>query len=127
MTIGVLSRVEQLADRPAGFRPEKAIDFKRLVPLDEIIAAVLGFGKGTKTVGREYQKLINSFGNELEILLATSLSELKAVVLPEIAEAILRVREGKLTVSPGYDGLYGKVEIFPGGGRKQAAGQKQLF
>lgn len=112
LTIGVLNRVEELADRPEGFRPENAIPFKSLVPLREIIADALGVGVGTKQGEQEYQRLIQKFGNEFTILLEVSESELRETTPLEIAEGIMRVREGKVDVEPGYDGVYGKVKIF---------------
>ncbi len=127
LTVGVLYRVEELADRPEGFKPENAIPYKSLIPLEEIIAESLGMGVGTKEVGKHYKDLIKNFGSELNILLNISVSDLKGAVLPEITEAISRVREGKVNVEPGYDGVYGKVRIFSEGEKKKVSGQKSLF
>ncbi len=127
LTVGVLNRVEQLADRPEGFRPENAIPYKSLIPLKEIIAEVLGIGDSTKEVESEYQKLISQFGNEFDILLNVSVSDLKSLTSPEIAEGISRVREGKVKVEPGYDGVYGKIRIFSETEKKEVSGQKSLF
>jgi len=127
LTIGVLSRVEELADRPEGFKPENAISFKSLIPLEEIIAEVLGVGVGTKGVEKEYRDLIEKFGSELGILLDVSISDLKSATLPEISEGISRVREGKVNIEPGYDGAYGKIRIFSEGEKKKVSGQKTLL
>jgi len=78
LTVGVLSRVEKLADRPKGFKPENAIPYKSLIPLEEIIAEVLEAGVGTKEVEKEYNNLIEKFGSELDILIDIPLSELKS-------------------------------------------------
>ena len=127
LTIGVLSRVDELVDKPEGFRPENAIPYKSLIPLEEIIAEVLGFGVGTKAVGKEYNSLIEKFETEFNILLKAQISDLKAATLLEIAEAISRVRKGEVRVEPGYDGAYGKIRIFSAGEKKKISGQKTLF
>ena len=138
LTIGVLSRVEELADRPEGFKPDYnppstllkgtyAIPYKSLVPLEEIIAESLGVGVGTKGVEKEYKDLIEKFGSELGILLDIPISDLKSTTSPEIVEAISRVREGKVNIEPGYDGVYGRIRIFSEGEKKKVSGQKSLF
>jgi uncharacterized protein (TIGR00375 family) len=127
LTIGVLSRVEQLADRPEGFVPENAIPFKSLIPLEEIIADALGQNVGTVGVEKEYKNLIEKFENEFNVLLNVSRSDLEAVTLPEIAEGIIRAREGKVYIEPGYDGVYGKVKIFQKGEKKHVLKQGTLF
>jgi len=127
LTIGVLNRVEELADRPEGFQPENAIPFESLVPLEEIIADALGVMSGTKQVEAEYKNLIDKFGSEFNVLLDISRSELEAVTLSEIAEGIIRVREGKVNIEPGYDGVYGKIRIFSKGEQKTVSRQKTLF
>ena len=127
LTVGVLNRVEQLSDRPQGFKPKDAVPYKSLVPLKEIMAEVLNIGAASKRVEKEYQHLIESIGPELKILLDASRSELEAVTLPEIVEGILRVREGRVKVEPGYDGVYGKIRIFSPAEKKEVNHQKTLF
>ncbi len=127
LTIGVLNRVEQLSDRPEGFKPENAISFKSLVPLEEVIAEALGKGVGTIGVDKEYKNLIEKFGSEFKVLLNIARQDLEAVTLPEIAEGIIKVREGKVFVEPGYDGVYGKVRIFSKGEQKILSKQGILF
>jgi len=127
LTIGVLNRVEQLADRPEGFVPENTIPFKSLIPLEEIIADALGQGVGTVEVERQYKNLIEEFGNEFNVLINVSRSDLEAVTLPEIAEGIIRAREGKVFIEPGYDGVYGKIKIFKKGEQKSTLRQGTLF
>jgi uncharacterized protein (TIGR00375 family) len=127
LTIGVLNRVEQLADRPEGFQPENAIPFKSLIPLEEIIADALGQSVGTVEVEKEYKNLIEKFENEFNVLLNVSRSDLEAVTLPEIAEGIIRAREGKVFIEPGYDGVYGRIRIFQKGEQKNVSRQGTLF
>jgi uncharacterized protein (TIGR00375 family) len=127
LTIGVLNRVEQLADRPEGFVPENAIPFKSLIPLEEIIADALGQSVGTVEVEKEYKNLIEKFENEFNVLMNVPRSDLEAVTLPEIAEGIIRAREGKVFIEPGYDGVYGKIRIFQKGEQKNVSRQGTLF
>ncbi len=127
LTIGVLNRVEQLADREEGFKPEKTPSFKSLIPLGEIIADALGVMTASKQVVEQYNNLIKKFGSEFKILLEASPQELEAATLPEIAEGIVRVREGKVSIEPGYDGVYGKIRIFNQGEQKVVSKQKTLF
>jgi len=127
LTIGVLNRVEKLADRPEGFKPKNAIPFKNLIPLEEIIAESLGMTSGTKQVVGEYNNLIEKFGSEFRVLLEVSFQELKKVTLPEISEGIIRVREGKVYIEPGFDGVYGKIRIFSKNEQKTLSKQGTLF
>ncbi|MCX6736726.1 MAG: endonuclease Q family protein, partial [Candidatus Parcubacteria bacterium] len=112
LTIGVLSRVGDLADRPLGFQPKETIPFKRLVPLKEIIAEVLGVKGKTKKVEALYNDLINNFENEFNILLNVDIKNISSFSGEKLAEALKRVREGQLVINPGYDGEYGEVKIF---------------
>ena len=112
LTVGVLSRVDELADRKDGFVPPDAIPYKSLVPLREIIAEAIGIGPQTKGADKQYQILIQKFSNEFNILLDVPFEELSKFTLPRIAEGIKRVRSGKLIIEPGYDGKYGKIKIF---------------
>jgi uncharacterized protein (TIGR00375 family) len=113
LTKGVEQRVEELADRPEGFEPDNAIGFRRLLPLSEIIATVLGVDSpSTQQVWRIYNLLVEKFSNEYSVLLDASREALSKVVDEAIAEAIIRVREGLVKVVPGYDGVYGRLVIF---------------
>ncbi len=127
LTIGVLNRVEALADRPEGFKLPGGPPFLSLIPLEEIIAEAFGMGVGTKGVEQEYRGLINKFGNEFKIMVDAPSHELKRAAKPEIAEAIIRTREGKVKIEPGYDGEYGKIKIFQKEEQKSFSKQSSLF
>lgn len=127
MTVGVMSRVDQLADRPFGGKQGITIPYKNLVPLDEIIAESFGVGTASKKVKGEYKNLVEKVGSEFAVLVDASKSQLENATAPEVVEGIMRVREGRLHIEPGYDGEYGKVRIFDEGERKAASAQKALF
>jgi len=128
LTIGVMSRVEELADREENYKPKNPVPFKSLVPLAEIIAEALGQGKATKLVTEEYGKLISKGGNEFRILLDLAEAELLKITLPKIVEGIMKVRKSELFILPGYDGEYGTVKIFSKGKKSGSPlGQKSLF
>lgn len=113
LTKGVQQRVEELADRPVGFQPEGVIGYKRLLPLSEIIKRVLGASNpSVKAVWNIYNVLIEKIGDEYTVLMYASEEQLRKIVHPKIAEALIRVREGKVKVDPGYDGVYGQLTIF---------------
>jgi uncharacterized protein (TIGR00375 family) len=110
LTKGVEQRVEELADRPEGFSPKGAIGFKRLLPLSEIVATVLGLDSpSTQKVWSVYNLLVARFGNEYAVLMDAGRDELSAIAGEEIADAVLKVRECKAKVIPGYDGVYGQL------------------
>lgn len=111
LTLGVLHRVYQLADREYGQKPKRIIPYKRLIPLKEIISYVIKKGKNTKTVDKIYKELLNYFGNEFEILLHVNVKDLEEIAGNSIATAIYKVRQEKVKVKPGYDGIYGEISI----------------
>jgi uncharacterized protein (TIGR00375 family) len=113
LTKGVEQRVEELADRPMGYKPEGAPGYVHLLPLSEIISKILGTTYvGAQKVWSVYNLLVGKFGDELTVLLETPVEELSKIADPQIAEAIIRVREEKAKVIPGYDGVYGQLMLF---------------
>ncbi len=112
LTRGVLGRVAALADRPADKIPAKLSPFRSAVPLEEIIGEALGKGKASKAVFADYKKMIAALGPEFDIILDIPLDRIATATSARMAEAIGRVREGKLVIHPGYDGVYGEVKIF---------------
>ena len=123
VTVGVMHRVEGLADRPEGFISESSIPFKRMVPLPEIIGDALGVRPDSMTVEKEYMRLIKTLGSEFNIILETEEKALEKMCPPKIALGITNVRKGNVEILPGYDGEYGKVSVFKKGEEVQ---DKQL-
>ncbi len=121
LTIGVMHRVEELADRPEGYVPPGAIECKHLVPLVEIIAEAMGKGVGTKGVSAMYDGLVQRFGSEFHILLGLPEEQLLAEFPGRVGQGIVRVRRGELDIQPGHDGVYGKIRIFD---EEEEGGQK---
>jgi uncharacterized protein (TIGR00375 family) len=112
VTVGVMHRVELLADRPQGGRPPRIHPFHSLIPLSEILAEVHGVGPDSKQVGAEYLKLLGRLGPELAILRDIPLAEITAAGGERVAEGIGRMRRGEVTAQAGYDGEYGVIKLF---------------
>ncbi len=122
LTVGVMNRVEELADRPEGFIPEGNIPYKRMIPLLEVIADVLGLGTNSKRVDAEYHAIVPRLGTEFEVLTEIREGELLKKTPRKVAKAIINVRNGSVNILPGFDGEYGKIEIL----KKEDTGEKQL-
>lgn len=112
LTRGVLGRVHALADRRPDDRAAKSTPYRSIVPLEEVIADALGKGRASKAVFARYKALVAAVGSEFHILLDAPLDRIADAADARIAEAIGRVRDGKLLIRPGYDGVYGTVKIF---------------
>jgi uncharacterized protein (TIGR00375 family) len=123
ITIGVMNRVSELADRPEGFVPENSIPYKRMIPLAEIIADTIGVGEASKAVKAEYQAIVPRLGTELEVLMELSEDKLLKELPIKIAKAIINVRNGNVNILPGYDGEYGTIEILK---EKDSLSEKQM-
>lgn len=111
ITIGVLHRVNNLADRPMGFKPKTAGSVWYIIPLTEIISELLQVGPASKKVDEMYRRLLEKIGPEFYILKDAPISKIKAVN-EMIGEAIERMRTGKTIIKPGYDGEYGIIKLF---------------
>jgi uncharacterized protein (TIGR00375 family) len=127
VTVGVMHRVDKLADRVDAFKLEGAPPFCSVIPLTEILAETLEVGVASKAVDQEYQKLIQRLGSEFKILLDSSLNDIEQAGSQLIREAIARMRKGEVHITPGFDGEFGKIKIFEGAERKQIKGQATLF
>ncbi len=112
ITVGVLHRVEALADRPEGFVPPEHKHFESLIPLHEVIAASIGLTAASNKVREKYSDLIHNLGPELFILRESPLEDIGQKAGPLVAEGIRRLRSRKVEVLPGYDGEYGRVKIL---------------
>lgn len=112
VTIGVMHRVERLADRRNGFRPDSSPGFASIIPLPELIAETLNVGVNTKKVNELYSRLLNRLGSEFRILMNAPLDDIERAGTPLIREAVSRMRQGRVYIAPGYDGKYGRVKIF---------------
>jgi uncharacterized protein (TIGR00375 family) len=115
LTVGVLHRVAELADRPAGYRPDGAPGFNNLVQLPEIIGEILSVGPKSKRVNDVIARLVASFGPELRILQETPAGDLARIGGSALGEAITRLRRGEVRREAGYDGEYGRVRLFGAG------------
>ena len=112
ITVGVLHRVESLADREEGFVPPSARHFESLIPLREVIAASVGLTAASRKVESQYGDLIRSLGPELFLLREARPGDIELAAGPLVAEGIRRLRAGKVEVLPGFDGEYGKIKIL---------------
>lgn len=127
LTIGVLHRVEELADREGGTKPKSARPFLSIIPLPEIISEALKIGVNSKAVDKVYQKMLETMGNEFRILIDIPLSDIEKAVSPHLLEAIARMRAGKVNIAPGFDGEYGKVRIFEGVEKERRSKVRHCF
>ncbi|CAK8724306.1 DNA 3'-5' helicase [Candidatus Electronema halotolerans] len=126
LTVGVLYRVMELADRETALWPTGSPAVHSLIPLPELLGELFNCGPATKKVETAYAKLINTFGSEFRLLLATPLPEI-AVVSPLLAEAIKRVREKQVIRKPGFDGEFGVIRVFAENEQAELGGQMNLF
>lgn len=127
VTRGVMHRVEMLADQPEGHRAQRALPYRNLVPLVELIAEVRGAGVNTKGVTEAYHQLLASLGNEFEILMNVPIAEIEENGGSLLALAIQRMRAGHVTIAPGYDGEYGTVRLLTREDRQSHSSQTSLL
>ncbi len=127
VTVGVLHRVIDLADRPVGFKPADFFPYESLVPLKEIIGSAIHSGVASRKVEGIYFELLRSFGPELTVLRETELADIAKVSGVLVAEGIRRLRVGEVSVKPGYDGAYGIISVLREDDRQALKGQAALF
>jgi DNA helicase II / ATP-dependent DNA helicase PcrA len=119
LTIGVLSRVEELCDRKEGKNPQNTSPYYSIIPLKEILSEILKVGSNSQKVMQHYQHCLCVMGSELAILDSIPLSDIESAGIPMLKEAIKRMREGSIHIVPGYDGEFGKIQIFTENEKKQ--------
>lgn len=112
LTMGVDHRVEQLADRAEGFVKKDGKKYESLVPLPEVISACMGYSTASKKVQGCFEQMIQTLGTEFDILRNVPSEDIKSCAGERIAEGIENVRTGNVKRIPGYDGEYGKIELF---------------
>ena len=128
LLVGVLNRVEGLGDREYGYTPKRALPFKNVIPLEEIIAGTFGTGVGKKVL-QTYEQMVKA-KPEFEILLDLPKEEIAGISDPVIAESVIRVRDGRVHIEAGYDGIFGRISIYTDQERKKLykkAEQQGLF
>ena len=112
LTMGVDHRVEQLADRAEGFVKKDGKKYESLVPLPEVISACMGYSTASKKVQGCFEQMLQTLGTEFDILRNVPSEDIKSCAGERIAEGIENVRNGKVKRIPGYDGEYGKIQLF---------------
>ena len=127
LTVGVLHRVEQLADRKEGFTPPEVKSYESLIPLPEVLGACTGHAAGGARVHIWYEEMLRSLGSEFHILRQAPVEDIERLAGPCVAEGIRRMRAGKVNPVPGFDGEYGKIGILSEEERDALAGQLRFF
>jgi uncharacterized protein (TIGR00375 family) len=127
VTVGVMHRVEKLADHPPGRRSPGARPFKSIIPLIEIIAEVEQVGTNSKRVTGAYLDLLSRLGNEYHVLVEAELESICRSGSDLLGEAISRVRSGQVGIQPGYDGVFGTIRVIDSQERERISGQLGLF
>lgn len=127
VVVGVMARVEELADYPQGRKSPNARPYENMIPLPEIIADAKGMGVNSGGVQKAYFDILHKLGNEIGILRDIPIPQISRAVGPVLAEGIQRVREGKVEIAAGYDGEYGTIKIYSQDERKESKEQLMLF
>ncbi|MGD8285167.1 MAG: UvrD-helicase domain-containing protein [Desulfobacterales bacterium] len=127
LTIGVLYRVEELADRHKGEKPQKHHCYYSIIQLVDILSQILKVGVNSKKVKTAYHNALVKLGSEFDILHTLKPDAIERAGIPLLGEAIRRMRKKEIDVLPGYDGEYGRIKIFKPDEHEQLLGQKPLF
>ena len=127
LTLGVLHRVEALADRAEGLKPENALPFRYIIPLPEILSEIFSVGSKSKKITEAWRIVLETVGPELQTLLFATPEDIAKAGIPLLEEAIRRMRAGEIHISPGYDGEYGRITVFTAEEKEKLLGQSALF
>lgn len=127
ITIGVSHRVDALSDRAEGFVPDGAKPYESIVPLPEVIAASTGRPSASVKVTQQYMEILRKLGPEFYILREAPIEDIRHASGYLVSEGVRRLREGKVLLSPGFDGEYGKVRLFRQTEIDGLEGQLSLF
>ena len=127
LTLGVLYRVQELADRRENEKPQHHQAYHSIVQLADILSEILMVGPKSKKVHKTYQAALNQLGSEFDILHRLAIEDIEKAGIPLLAESIRRMRHKEIDVLPGFDGEYGQIKIFKPQEREQLQGQKTLF
>ncbi len=127
VTIGVMNRVVQLADRDDLTEKKNKLPFHSLVPLKEILSEILETGPQSMRVRKAYNSLLKKDGSEFELLLNLPIEEIKKVGNEVLAEAIRRMRNGEVSIKEGFDGEFGQIKVFQENEKREISPQKALF
>ena len=127
LTCGVLHRVEELASRSEEDKPVNARPYHKLVGLAALLAEILSVGPNTKKVQTQYQQALRKLGDELSILHHINIEEIARADIPMLAAAVEKMRTGRISISPGYDGAFGRIQVFSDSERQRLLHQRSLF
>ncbi len=127
LTIGVLNRVLGLADRAGPQPPRPAEGFRYIIPLPELLGELSGTGPGSSAVASLHARVLSGFGSEYSFLLDAPVADIERSQGPLLAEAVRRMREGRVDPSPGYDGEFGRIRVFSDAELERLRGQDELF
>jgi uncharacterized protein (TIGR00375 family) len=127
LTLGVLYRVEELADRRQGNKPAHHHTYSSIISLAHIFSEILRVGAKSKKVQTAWKNAIHQLGDEFAILHFLPIDQIEKAQIPLLGEAIRRMRQNEIEMIAGYDGQYGQVKIFNAYEREQLLGQKALF
>ncbi len=127
VTVGVMHRVEALADREPGQIPSLPHPYQSLVPLPEVLSEIHGVGVNSKRVRQSFDYLLSKLGSELHILQEAAIADISRFAGDMVAEGIKRIRAGEIKIAAGYDGEFGKIQLFEKAEREEFTTQLSFF